>query len=569
MNKLFAPTILTLAVALAACNTTPSTPTETPAPTAGVTAPDVGDIEALEVQRDGLKLPRFEEASSCPFRLPENLNASNTRCGYVIVRESRRPRNDKTIKVAVLVVKSVSGKPSETANVYLQGGPGGDVQGIILGLQPQGGVLNTFAGENDLIIFDQRGVGKSQPRLECPTNNTQALAAIQRASRRPKTDPVQEEILNQLVANAVRCRDALKTQGINLQAYNTFENAADVNDIRKALGYKNLNLWGGSYGSYLAQIVMRDYRRAVRSVDLEAVIDPRQNWVALAPLAFDRSRIEIFKACANDPQCNAAFPNISSVFDALIVKLNTEQPTINVPVSETESIPVQINGDLFFNVLNQLLYSPSFLPLVPIYVSVTSAGNYAPFASILSQLFLGGDGTNSDGMYQSVVCSDVAQFTSEGEMRRLLESVTPAYRRTLGLFSLSQSRICKEWGVRPDIFATFPVISDIPTLLQVGFFDPITPPQYARGVERSLLSDQTANYPAGSHGATFASSEPGDQGECAQGILTRFWQNPRANLDVRCASSPISFFIPSGLRVQSADPFPIPPVQPAPMLPRY
>ena len=574
--------LVALALALAACQSGPA-PTTATTPEADFSQainplpdgqPAERDENLIETQSNGQRLPSFEAAATCPFQLPPNLEPQSVKCGYVTVRESRLERNDRTLKIAVLVVKSRAGNSDPVANVYLTGGPGGDVQGTILALE--GGYLQTFAGKNDLIVFDQRGVGKSQPRLECPAPQDAAarvkasIARMRGAPSKSPTDPALEAQIQQSVARALQCRDALLAKGYNLQAFNTFENAADVNDIRKALGYKQLNLWGGSYGSYLAQIVMRDYRRVIRSVDLEAVIDPRQNWVALAPLAFDRSRKELFKACASDAACNAAYPNISQTFDALIAELNATQPAIDIPVSPTQTVRERVDGDLFFNVFNQLLYDPSFLPVVPAYVALTKAGNYAPFGNILG-LLSQGDGTNSSGMYQSVVCSDFVPFTSAARINRILDNVTPAYRRQLGGISLTQERICREWGVRADLFATFPVISDIPTLLQVGFFDPITPPSYAENVNKRLSNSQFVSYPAGAHGVTRSSGEAGDQADCAQGILSAFYADPRASASAGCASQPIAFLVPdaAAMRAQSAIPFPLPKVIPAPLLPRW
>jgi pimeloyl-ACP methyl ester carboxylesterase len=569
MKRILPLCIITLALGFMSCQS--NNPTTTPDPQVTTpTAPPQQDENLMERSSDGQQLPRFEAAETCPFQLPSNLSTSNTRCGYVVVRESRYPRSSRTIKVAVLVVKNLAGIENRVANIYLTGGPGGTVQGTILGLQGQN--LKTFAGQNDLIIFDQRGVGNSQPRLECPSAQSakaRLQSALSLSVNTKSSDPVLDEIVNQGVAENLKCRDALVAKGYQLTAFNTRESAGDVNDIRKALSYKKLNLWGASYGTYLAQIVMRDYRRVVRAVNLEAIIDPSQNWLARAPLAFDRSRIEVFKACAADAACNTAYPNLAQTFDDLIVELNTNQPEIQIPVSATEFVTARVNGDLFFRVLNQLLYSPSFLPFVPIYVNVTKAGNYRAFASILSQLFLGGDGTNSDGMYLSVVCSDTAQFSNEYQINRILDRVTPAYRRLLGASPLAIEKTCRSWGVPADIFARFPVISDIPTLLQVGFFDPITPPSYAEAVNSRLFNKNFVFYPAGAHGASaYPSAEPGDQGECAQGILAAFFENPEAEINTTCAEKPISFFVNTA-RARTADPFPMPKIDPASSFPRF
>ena len=60
------------------------------------------------------------------------------------------------------------------------------------------------------------------------------------------------------VAARLICRDRWLDQGIDLAAYNSFETAADVADLWQALGYEQVNLFGGSYGSLLAQAIMRE-----------------------------------------------------------------------------------------------------------------------------------------------------------------------------------------------------------------------------------------------------------------------------------------------------------------------
>jgi pimeloyl-ACP methyl ester carboxylesterase len=115
----------------------------------------------------------------------------------------------------------------------------------------------------DLIIFDQRGVGLSEPALECPDWEQAQFEVL---------DEPDVEISLQTTFEALMiCRDQLIEEGHNLAAYTTQQNAGDVDAIREALGYEQLNLYGGSYGSHLAQAVMRDFPEAVRSVVLTSV----------------------------------------------------------------------------------------------------------------------------------------------------------------------------------------------------------------------------------------------------------------------------------------------------------
>jgi len=49
-----------------------------------------------------------------------------------------------------------------------------------------------------------------------------------------------------------------------------------MNAIRVALGYDQINLWGGSYGSLLAQATMRDHPEGIRQ-GFQGVLGAAQN----------------------------------------------------------------------------------------------------------------------------------------------------------------------------------------------------------------------------------------------------------------------------------------------------
>jgi pimeloyl-ACP methyl ester carboxylesterase len=71
--------------------------------------------------------------------------------------------------------------------------------------------------------------------------------------------PVTRQAASDALVQAYWACAADLRQMADLTAYNTAASAADVNDLRLALGYEQINLWGGSYGARLALEVMRDY----------------------------------------------------------------------------------------------------------------------------------------------------------------------------------------------------------------------------------------------------------------------------------------------------------------------
>src|SRR5690606_39073830 len=97
-----------------------------------------------------------------------------------------------------------------------------------------------------------RGTGYSQPFLGC----------------------YGDEEAEDNLAYARLCHADLTAQGIRLNAYTSAENAADIADLRVALGYEQVNLYGISYGTRLALTIMRDHPQGIRSVVLDSVYPP-------------------------------------------------------------------------------------------------------------------------------------------------------------------------------------------------------------------------------------------------------------------------------------------------------
>jgi pimeloyl-ACP methyl ester carboxylesterase len=118
--------------------------------------------------------------------------------------------------------------------------------------------LDAVLAQRDLVLFDQRGTGYSQPRLDCPERSAVTPALLDGSLSA-------EQAQGAIVEAFRRCRERLLAQGIDLSAYNSAASAADLNDLRLALGYEKLNLYAVSYGTRLALTLMRDYPQAVRS----------------------------------------------------------------------------------------------------------------------------------------------------------------------------------------------------------------------------------------------------------------------------------------------------------------
>ncbi|MCU0491295.1 MAG: alpha/beta hydrolase, partial [Chloroflexaceae bacterium] len=198
--------------------------------------------------------------NDCPFDPDEYLiEEGEVRCGTLTVTEDRKQNGGRLIQLAVVVVASIAADPAPDPILFLAGGPGG---GAINDVEDW--LYSPLRDERDIILLDQRGTGYSQPNLACPE-----LA-----------DEGYDTELDALEA----CRDRLRQQWVNLQAYNSAATAADVAELREALGYEQINLFGVSYGSRVALTVLRDAPQGIRSVILDSAYPPEVNGYNEQPL---------------------------------------------------------------------------------------------------------------------------------------------------------------------------------------------------------------------------------------------------------------------------------------------
>src|SRR5258708_1439192 len=347
-------------------------------------------------------VPHYEKAK-CAFGLPQTLKVE---CGYLVVPENRSKADSPTIRVAVAVFKAPAPKPLPDPVIYLDGGPGGHT--LESAVASYNFVFQAFGAKRDFIMFDQRGVGLSMPNLDCP----ESTAAWYDNIDKPITFKERMDLDHKAL---VECHARLVKEGIDLSAYNSAENAADVNDLLHVLGYKQWNLYGISYGTRLALTVMRDFPDGIRSVILDSTVPLQVDMYAKLPGNADRAFQVFFQGCLKEPICNAAYPELDKVFYSLIDKLNTTPVTIHARQragSNTTVRNVKIDGDLLIQMLYNALYSTSQIIQLPRIIWQAHDGDF----SLLEQAFGGrvvDTEFESTGMYYSVQCSEEISFDDQ------------------------------------------------------------------------------------------------------------------------------------------------------------
>ena len=494
-------------------------------PLAGVAAP----IHAQDGPALGF------EAWDCPFPALDGVT-----CGYLTVPEDRSQPDGYTIDLAVAIISPWGSDPDPVPVIYLEGGPGGSplLSTDVFQAEP-------IAENHTLILFDQRGTGFSLPSLNCPE-----LEGDQGGT----DDPVQA------------CRDRLEAEGIDLQMYNSAANAADVYDLVMALGYDQVNLWGISYGTKLGLTILRDTPEIVQSAVLDSVYAPEVD--DLSPQSgFMGALYTLFESCAADSACSDLYPDLEGDFYTMLDQLDAAPVTLDLDGEE-----LTLDGAAVYNALFTTLYDTQAIPFLPYGIELLAypqgEDDYAAGYSILSdadfpiavstgpqidapieesdqvQAYIdeAGQIDDSEGMAFSVDCQEEYQLDSPDAALSAAEAApVPLNAYFLdGINSTLQD--CATWGVQDaDPIETQRVISDVPTLLFAGGFDPITPASSAESALQGLSNGQLLVFPSAGHGVTFAAT---DAGACAKSLMIAFLDDPYAPLDTRCIAetSAIDFY---------------------------
>jgi pimeloyl-ACP methyl ester carboxylesterase len=408
-------------------------------------------------------------------------------CGTVSVWENRELKQGRRLALRVMVLPALQGGAPD-AFFPLAGGPG---QSAIEAF-PGAGYTSAIRKDRDVVLVDQRGTGGSAP-MKCDlrdmTNAQQILG---------------EEIS----AERLRaCREQL-AQTADLTQYTTSIFADDLDEVRAALGYEKIDLFGGSYGTRAALVYLRLHENRVRTIGLEGVVSPGYRM----PLSFSRalqtSIDQIIQRCAAAAPCEQSYPDLRKEFDELLARLDKEPVKADVTVGDSKQT-VTISKGLFVSTLRPTLYVPEIITAFPLMIHKAYQGDWRIYTTLALQMRTAIDKSINRDMSLSVVCAEDVPGTTEA----MISSETGG--TYLGDYQMRQyQNYCKEWpqGHAPADFHAA-IHSDVPALLISGALDPATSLAVSRETSRDLSKSQTVVLNNGTHGT----GSP-----CVDGIIAKF-----------------------------------------------
>mgnify|MGYP001412495452 CR=1 FL=1 len=427
-------------------------------------------------------------------------------CGTLTVPEDRANPTGRQIGLHVAVIPAIRRDPEPDPLFLLAGGPG---QSAIETFPVMISMLYYIHEDRDIVLVDQRGTGESNP-LRCLDSEDETLTG------------------EQTLAILKTCPQKLDA---DVRFYTTGIAMTDLDEVRAVLGYETINLYGASYGTRAALTYLRMFPQHVRTLTLDAVVDP--GFVMFMDAAVDGQAAldDFFARCESDKACKTTFPNLRSEFKGLISRLEEAPAEITIPHPLTNKpLNLTVTRQLIASMVFNTLYVPDLVATLPLSIHAAfSDENYVP---LISQAFLVNAGIY-DGMFYAVTCTEDAPLINAPE------AAEQGKQSVFGDRTVDFAAVCREWP-KGEVSQKFrePIQSDIPVLILSGEADPITPPWHADIVAANLTNELQVIFSGMGHGNLST--------RCSTNLLKAFITSASiSGLDLTCVDGihPPPFFV--------------------------
>jgi len=383
------------------------------------------------------------------------------RCGSISVPETDAP-GSRTIRLKVVYLGAFGESGTHAPVAFLAGGPGQAATSLATSFEERDGLRATY----DILLFDQRGTGDSNP-LGCD-NPLEGGPAQQFQTLLP-------------VAFVRECARRLSPRA-DLAAYGTAEAAQDVVSVLDSLDIPTINLLAGSYGTRLAVTAARLAPSRIRSMVL---------------IGFAPPTLRIPETAAEDVDAALARldPTVLVAAKAVAARLDTTPVTVDIPAAG-DSLRVTVGRGAFAYALRGMLYGPMAAGVPALLRGADAPQGFEPIATYYLQRSGWARSVGFPlGMYLSIICAeDVGNIDPGAAARAARETVMRDW------MLISYAGACAEWPVPPRVVAAVEAPVTTPTLVLSGAHDPVTPPRYAREAMAWLPNGHLMLFADGGHG---------------------------------------------------------------------
>jgi len=456
------------------------------------------------------------QLSPCELEHPQRLTVVAADCGELLVPEDPTKPSGRQIRLAFARIPAISRSTKPDPLFLLAGGPGMAATTFYAMTAP---VFGRIHRDRDIVLVDQRGTGQSNP-LNCPGGDESDLGGND----------------NSIADETRRCLEQLGSRA-DVAQYTTSVAVKDLDRVRQALGYPQINLYGASYGTRVAQHYLRRYPQHTRSLILDGVVPPELSFGAGIAIDGERALERILARCARESACQGRFGDPLQDYRSLWATLQAHSVPVSVADPSTgEATHFEFTTFHLATVLRLSIYSAEPTALLPLLLHETSTSK--DFSRMATQyLLLSRSYTDviAVGMNNSVACTEDIPFYDPKQVDR-----ATLQRTFLGATQLDALlAVCRIWPhgpIDPDFHA--PLHSGVPALLLSGSDDPVTPPAYGDEARRGLSNSLHVVLEDFGHGQLAA--------PCVDRVMEQFIDRASvAGLDVSCTlnDKPTPFFI--------------------------
>jgi len=388
--------------------------------------------------------------------------------GTLLVPENRSNPDSNLIELAFVRFKTTSKNPGPPI-VYLAGGPGGS--GIFTAKGSRFPLFMALREIADVIAFDQRGTGYSKPNLGCYEQLALPLDVA----------PTREAAIKALRENSRSCAQYWRDiQRVDLSGYNTNESADDLEDLRKALGVKQISLWSISYGTHLAFATMRRHPQSIHRAILAGTEGPDHTYKL--PSNIQKHLEDLAAVIKADPQVGKEVPDFLGLMKSVFDRLDAQPETVEITDQRTK-LKVKV-------IVNKFVMQ---------YIVANNIGTTvtARFPALFYRASKG-DFTNPAQVWLDQSRSEIGSAMSymmdcaSGQTAARRDLIEREAKGTLleDIFNFPFPDVCTEWNA-PDLGDEFraPLKSDVPVLFISGTLDARTPisnaDEYRKGFSNS------------------------------------------------------------------------------------
>jgi len=305
-----------------------------------------------------------------PYRFTANDGTVvDAELGRFDVPERRADRRSRRISLSFVRFRSTAATPGDPI-VYLAGGPGGS--GIAAAAGPRFPIFMALRRVGDVIAFDQRGTGRSNHLASCPDPAPPWMTM-------PLT---RDHLVGYFRDKIAACFAQWKAQGSDIDGYTTRESADDLEDVRRALGARRLNLWGISYGSHLGLAMLKYHERSVGRAVFAGIEGLDQT--VKRPALTDELLTRVQALIDQDPAAAALYPDLAGTMRRVHVRLEADPVPVTItPPGAPGPVSVTLGGFPIAILAGAMLANPRELAQLPLLYLALDHGQYATAATLV------------------------------------------------------------------------------------------------------------------------------------------------------------------------------------------